>query len=323
MKNIAVIMGGFTSEFTISLKSGAVVVNNLDPKKYRAFPIIITKDRWYYTDQDQQQYDIDKSDFSLHIGSKNYHFDCVFNAIHGSPGEDGLIQAYLKLLGIPQTACDYYQAALTYNKRDLLRVLKAYGIKSAASYYLNKGDKIDTTAIIKTVGLPCFVKANKSGSSYGISKVYNENELPAAIENSFQEDDELLIESHLEGTEVSIGVISFNGSTKILPATEIITTNDFFDYEAKYEGKSEEITPARISDQQLKNLRATAKKIYEVLKLKGFCRSEFIFQGDEPYLLEVNTTPGMTNESLLPMQAKEAGISLEELFSSAIENALD
>lgn len=322
MKNIAVIMGGFTSEYGISMISGSVVMEHLDPKKYHPYKIIITKDSWYHEDEHQERYEVNKSDFSIEINNKKITFDCVFNAIHGSPGEDGLMQAYFKLIGLPQTACDFYQSALTYNKRDLLSVLKPYGVLSAASYYLNKGDQIDTQAIVKKVGLPCFVKANKSGSSFGISKVYKEEELPRAIESSFKEDDEIIIESHLDGIEVSIGVITYNGETKVLPATEITTENDFFDYAAKYQGKSNEITPARISDTQLKNLRATAKKIYEVLKLKGFSRSEFIFQGDEPYLLEVNTTPGMTSESLLPMQAKEEGISLNQLFSSAIENAL-
>jgi D-alanine-D-alanine ligase len=323
MKNIAVIMGGFTSEYNISMISGSVVMENLDPEKYCPYKIIITESEWYHLDEHKNKHQVDKSDFSIQVDGKKINFDCVFNAIHGSPGEDGLMQAYFELIGMPQTACDFYQSALTYNKRDLLSVLKPYGILSAASYYINKGDQIDTRAIVNKVGLPCFVKANKSGSSFGISKVYEESDLPTAIESSFKEDDEIIIEANLEGIEVSIGVITYHGETKVLPATEITTENDFFDYSAKYEGKSHEITPARISEQQLKNLRATAKKIYEVLKLKGFSRSEFIFQGDEPYLLEVNTTPGMTSESLLPMQAKEEGISLSELFGSAIENALD
>lgn len=323
MKNIAVIMGGYTSEFNISLISGSVVLEHLDSNKYKTYRVIITKDRWFYKDDAEIEYEIDKSDFSVQTHEAKINFDCVFNAIHGSPGEDGLLQAYFQLIGMPQTACDFYQSALTYNKRDLLSVLKPYHIKSASSFYINKGEVIDTKAIVDKVGLPCFVKANKSGSSFGISKVYKEEDLPKAIDSSFKEDDEIIIEAHLEGIEVSIGVITYNGQTKVLPATEITTENDFFDYAAKYEGKSHEITPARINEVQLENLRATAKKIYEVLKLKGFSRSEFIFQGNQPYLLEVNTTPGMTSESLLPMQARESGISLTELFGSAIENALD
>jgi D-alanine-D-alanine ligase len=249
-------------------------------------------------------------------------FDCVFNAIHGTPGEDGLMQAYFALLGIPQTSCSHYQAALTFNKRDLLSTLKPYGIKAATSYYLNLGDAIDHFAIVEKVGLPCFVKANKAGSSFGISKVYKKEDLPAAIDKAFLEDDEIIIESFLNGTEVSVGVLTFKGKTMVLPLTEIITDNDFFDYEAKYEGKSEEITPARLTKTQEENIRNQAKKAYEVLKIKGFSRSEFIFIGNEPYMLEMNTTPGLTEESILPQQAQIAGISLPELFENAINEAL-
>lgn len=322
MKNIAVIMGGYTSEYDISMISGSVVMQNLNKQNYHAYKVVITKDQWYYEDDQHKKHPINRDDFSVDTVAGHLKFDCVFNAIHGSPGEDGLLQAYFELIGMPQTACDAYQAALTYNKRDLLSVLKPYGIPSATSYFLNKGDQINTTAIVEKVGLPCFVKANKAGSSFGISKVYKEEDLMAAIEVSYKEDDEIIIESELKGTEVSIGVITYNGETLVLAPTEIITHNDFFDYNAKYKGESEEITPARISEVQLQNLRTYAKKIYEVLSLKGFTRSEFIFIGDEPHLLEVNTTPGMTPQSLLPMQAKLAGISLEDLFGSAIENAL-
>jgi D-alanine-D-alanine ligase len=232
------------------------------------------------------------------------------------------MQAYFALLGIPQTSCSHYQAALTFNKRDLLSTLKPYGIKAATSYYLNLGDAIDHFAIVEKVGLPCFVKANKAGSSFGISKVYKKEDLPAAIDKAFLEDDEIIIESFLNGTEVSVGVLTFKGKTMVLPLTEIITDNDFFDYEAKYEGKSEEITPARLTKTQEENIRNQAKKAYEVLKIKGFSRSEFIFIGNEPYMLEMNASPGLTEESILPQQVQIAGISLPELFENAINEAL-
>ena len=249
-------------------------------------------------------------------------FDCVFNAIHGTPGEDGLMQAYFELLGIPQTACDYYQAALTFNKRDLLSVLKPYGIKTADSYYLNEGDVINTADIVKTVGLPCFVKPNKAGSSFGISKVKLESELNTAIEKAFKEDNEIIIESFLDGTEVSVGVINYKGTITVLPITEIVSENEFFDYEAKYLGKSQEITPARLSPEMTEKVGTIAKKVYQVLKMSGFSRSEYILVNGEPHLLEMNTIPGLTTESLLPQQAKEAGISLTDLFDNAIELAL-
>tara|TARA_R110002049_G_scaffold93821_5_gene231690 strand:- start:7296 stop:8279 length:984 start_codon:yes stop_codon:yes gene_type:complete len=321
-KNIAIIMGGYSSEYKISLISGGVVHDYLDKDKFNAFKIHIFKDKWVYVDKDQKEFVVNRHDFTVPLGTEDLKFDCVFNAIHGSPGEDGLMQAYFQLIGIPQTACDYYQAALTFNKRDLLSVLKPYGIKSAPSYYMNLGDPINEDQIIEKVGLPCFVKANKAGSSFGISKVYKKEDLLKAIDNAFLEDNEILIESFLNGTEVSVGVIKYKGETKVLPITEIVSENDFFDYEAKYEGKSQEITPARITKEQEEKVTKIAKKAYEVLKMKGFSRSEFIFVNDEPFMLEMNTTPGLTTESILPQQAKVAGISLSELFESAIWEVL-
>lgn len=316
-------MGGYSSEYKISIKSGNVVFNYLDKQKFKAYRIIISKEKWVYLDEKENEFPVNRHDFSVLIGNRHLRFDCVFNAIHGSPGEDGLMQAYFALLGIPHTSCSHYQAALTFNKRDLLSTLKPYGIKAANSYYLNLGDIIDHGAILEKVGLPCFVKANKAGSSFGISKVYEKNELQAAIDKAFHEDDEIIIESFLDGTEVSVGVITFKGKTLVLPLTEIITDNDFFDYEAKYEGKSNEITPARLSKTQEENVRQKAKKAYDVLKMKGFSRSEFILIDNEPYMLEMNTTPGLTEESILPQQAKIAGISLPELFENAISEALE
>jgi len=321
-KNIAIIMGGYSSEYDISIKSGHVVFKYLNTDKFNRYKIIIAKDAWYHLDESGEKHAVDKADFSLEIDGKKVVFDCVFNAVHGTPGEDGLLQAYFELLRLPQTSCAHYQAALSFNKRDFLSAVKAFGIQCATSYYLNKGDDINTDAIIAKVGLPCFVKANKAGSSYGISKVYQKEALDAAIAHAYQEDDEIIIESFLDGTEVSVGVITFEGVTKVLPITEIVSDNDFFDFEAKYEGKSQEITPARITQKQRENVMKAAKMVYEALKMQGYTRSEFIFKGDEPYMLEMNTTPGLTEESILPQQAKEAGISLENLFESAIEAAL-
>jgi len=321
-KNIAIIMGGYSSEYKISIKSGNVVFKYLDKEKFNVYRIIISKEKWVYLDKDENELPVNRHDFSVMIENRHVIFDCVFNAIHGTPGEDGLMQAYFALLGIPQTSCGHYQAALTFNKRDLLSTLRPYGIKAANSYYLNLGDAIDHVAIAEKVGLPCFVKANKAGSSFGISKVYEQKDLQSAIDKAFHEDDEIIIESFLNGIEVSVGVITFKGKTLVLPLTEIITDNDFFDYEAKYEGKSKEITPARLTKTQEENIRHQAKKAYAVLKMKGFSRSEFIFIGNEPYMLEMNTTPGLTEESILPQQAQIAGIGLPELFENAINEAL-
>ncbi|MCK7591536.1 D-alanine--D-alanine ligase [Subsaxibacter sp. CAU 1640] len=321
-KNIAIIMGGYSSEYEISLKSGQVVFETLDKEHYNAFRVHIFKNKWVYVDENEAEFPIDKNDFSVTVEGQKTTFDCVFNAIHGTPGEDGYMQGYFQLLNIPHTSCGMYQAALTFNKRDCLSVLKPYGIKTATSYYVNYGDTVDEPAIIDKVGLPCFVKANKAGSSFGVTKVYKKEELQYALEVAFKEDDEVIIESFLDGTEVSVGVITYKGEVKVLPITEIVSDNDFFDYKAKYLGESQEITPARISKEQEEKVNSVAKKVYEVLKMTGFSRSEYIFKDGEPHLLEVNTVPGLTKASILPQQAAAAGISLGELFGNAIEEAL-
>jgi len=321
-KNIAIIMGGNSTEAKISIKSGTVVYNYLDNTKYEPYFVKITGNKWVVL-KNNRSFNIDKSDFSFDFNGFKLKFDCVFNAIHGSPGEDGLLCAYFDLLGVKHTTAPFYQMALTFNKKDCLSVLKNYGIKMAKSYFISKGDDVNSDKIIEKVGLPCFVKPNKAGSSFGISKIYNKTDLPNAIKKAFKEDSDVLIESFLEGTEVSVGVIEYKGNVTVLPPTEIVSNNDFFDYNAKYNGESKEITPARISTVQLNKLNKTAKNIYEVLQLKGFSRSEFIFIGNEPYFLEINTVPGFTNESILPQQAKAADISLSDLFSNAIEMALN
>ena len=320
-KNIAIIMGGYSSEVNISLKSGNVVYNHLDTEKYTPYRVHILKEKWVVLDDENTEYQIDKNDFSFVLGDKKITFDCVFNAIHGNPGENGMILSYLELLNIPHTSAPFYQMALTFNKRDTLSVVKEYGIKTAISVYLNKGDVINADEIIAKVGLPCFIKPNNAGSSYGISKAYTNEEVLQGIETAYKEDSSILIESFLNGTEVSVGVIQYKGAIKVLPITEIVSENDFFDYEAKYEGKSQEITPARISSEAKKRVEEVAKKVYKALNMRGFSRAEYIFVNDEPHFLEINTVPGMTLQSILPQQANAAGISLFELFENAIESS--
>jgi D-alanine-D-alanine ligase len=321
-KNIAIIMGGYSSEIDISIKSGNVVYSHLNKEKFNTFRVLILKEKWVVLDAQENEFLIDKNDFSFTKNNIKTTFDCVFNAIHGAPGENGELLAYFNLINLKHTSAPFYQMALTFNKRDTLSVVKAYGIKTATSIYLNKGDKINLDQIITAVGLPCFIKPNNAGSSYGISKVHTKNEILPALEKAYKEDSEILIESFLDGTEVSVGVIQYKGETKVLPITEIVSENDFFDYEAKYEGKSQEITPARISPTQQDKVEKVAKKVYEILNISGFSRSEFIFIDSEPYFLEINTVPGLTAKSILPQQAQVAGISLAELFESAIEAAL-
>ncbi len=321
-KNIAIVMGGYSSEVNISLKSGNVVYNHLNKEKYNSFRVHILKEKWVALDVFNTEYSIDKNDFSFLLGDKKIIFDCVFNAIHGAPGENGALLAYFNLINLKHTSAPFYQMALTFNKRDTLSVVKEYGIKTAVSVYLNKGDVVNLDKIIAKVGLPCFVKPNNAGSSYGISKVHTKTEMLPALEKAYKEDSEILIESFLDGPEVSVGVIHHKGETKVLPITEIVTENDFFDYEAKYEGKSKEITPARISEVIKTKVENIAKKVYTILNMSGFSRSEFILVDNEPHFLEINTVPGLTENSILPQQAQAAGISLNELFDNAIENAL-
>ncbi|MDY0779740.1 D-alanine--D-alanine ligase [Tenacibaculum sp. IB213877] len=321
-KNIAIIMGGYSSEVEISLKSGNVVYKHLDKEKYDAYRVHILKNKWVMVDENDNEHPINKHDFSTTVNGYKITFDCVFNAIHGTPGENGVILAYFDLIGLKHTSAPFYQMALTFNKRDTLSVVKQYGIPTATSIYMNEGDEISTKNIIEKVGLPCFVKPNNAGSSFGISKVHTEAELIPAIEKAYKEDSEILIESFLDGTEVSVGVIQYKGETKVLPITEIVSENDFFDYEAKYLGKSQEITPARLSSTQENRVREVAKRVYEILNMSGFSRSEYIFVNDEPHFLEMNTVPGLTEASILPQQANNEGISLAQLFSNAIEQAL-
>ncbi|TYP97066.1 D-alanine-D-alanine ligase [Tenacibaculum adriaticum] len=322
-KNIAIIMGGYSSEVGISLKSGSVVYNHLNKDIYNPYCVHILKNKWVLVDENNTEFPINKHDFSANVNGNLVTFDCVFNAIHGAPGENGVILAYFDLIGLKHTSAPFYQMALTFNKRDTLSVVKEYNIPTAISIYLNKGDEINLDTIIKKVGLPCFIKPNNAGSSFGISKAHTKEDILPAIEKAYKEDSEILIESFLDGTEVSVGVIQYKGETKVLPITEIVSENDFFDYEAKYLGKSQEITPARLTEKQEQKVREIAKRVYEILNMRGFSRSEYILVNDEPHFLEMNTVPGLTEASILPQQANADGISLTDLFSNAIEMALN
>ena len=322
-KNIAIIMGGYSSEYKISLESGKAVFDILNKNKFNCFRVVILKDKWFYIDSKNHEIAINKDSFTFKLNNKIIYIDCVFNAIHGSPGEDGEIQSYFEKLNIPVTGSGAFQSKITYDKIECLNYLKKFNIKSADSITLNINDKVDVKEIIKRVGLPCFVKACKSGSSYGISKVYKSEEFDKALKIAFNEGSKIMIESFLNGTEVSVGVINFNGDIICLPITEIVSQNDFFDYDAKYMGKSSEITPARISEKMKSIVIKESLKIYKSLGLKGLSRSEFIFKNEIPYLLEVNTVPGLTKESILPQQVKLSNISLNDLYESLINEALN
>ena len=322
-KNVAVVMGGYSDEYKVSLKSGQLIYDSLDRELYNVYKVVILKDEWYFLDDREQKVTINKADFSVNLESGfDVNFDVCFNIIHGKPGENGELQAYWDTIGQKYTGCGFYQSALTFNKKDTLAVLSKYGIPSAKSIYLRNGESVNEAEIISELGLPLFVKPNQSGSSLGISKVKEASELKAALDFAFAEDDEILIESFLNGMEVSVGVVDFNGETIVLGITEIVPHKEFFDYEAKYEGASEEITPARIDDETRQKVENISKKAYNSLGMSGFSRSEFIIMNGTPYMLEMNTNPGFSPASILPQQAKIYGISIKDLCGNEVEKAL-
>ena len=322
-KNIAVVMGGYSDEYKVSLKSGQLIFDSLDRDLYNVYKVVILKEEWYFVDDRGEKSPLDKADFSVSLTSGfKVKFDVCFNIIHGRPGENGELQAYWNTIGQKYTGCDFYQSALTFNKKDTLAVLSKYGIPSAKSIYVRLGEEIDENEIVEKLGLPLFVKPNQSGSSLGITKVKAQSELKNALEFAFAEDEEILIESFLDGMEVSVGVVDFNNETVVLGITEIVPDKEFFDYEAKYEGASEEITPARIDDETRKRVEEISKRAYEALGMSGFSRSEFIIMNGIPYMLEMNTNPGFSPASILPQQAKIYGISIMDLCGNEVEKAL-
>lgn len=320
-KNVAVLMGGFSSEKDISLKSGEVIYENINRLKYQPYKIIVKKENWIYLNDKNEKSNVNLEDFSIISNNTKIKLEIAFIIIHGSPGENGLIQSYFELKNIPYTGCDPYTSALTFNKRDCLSVLEKYNIPTANSFHINKNENFKIESIIQKVGLPCFVKANRSGSSFGVYKVYEENELKKSINKALDYDDEVLIESFLDGIEVSVGVMNYQNKVKVFGITEIITENDFFDYDAKYNGNSKEITPANISEKQKQIVTNLSIKIYKKLGMKGFTRSEFIIINDIAYFLEINSIPGMTNESIFPKQAQTSGISITQLCDEIINQA--
>lgn len=318
--NVAIIMGGYSLENHISEKSGKVVFENLN-NIFKCYNIYITNEEWYYIDSSNKKFKIDQDDFTI-INHPKIRFDCIFNAIHGDPGENGKIQSYFESLNIPITGCDSSQSKLTFDKIKCIDFLKNKGVKVAKSFALNKNDSSDINEIINKVGLPCFVKASNSGSSFGVYKAYKKSDLADSIEKAKKFDDNILIETFIQGREFSVGVVKYNQQIVVLPITEIITSNDFFDYQAKYEGKSEEITPAILEKNLKIKLEQAAKKIYKILKIKGLSRSEYILKDNEFYFLEINTVPGLSKESILPQQSILAGIPIDKLFISTIREAM-
>lgn len=320
MKTIAIVAGGNSSEFEISVKSANNVSNALHTR-YITYVILIQGTNWYWEDKKGRYHNIDKNDFSLVTDECRIRFDGVFIAIHGTPGENGLLQGYFDMLGIPYSSCSAFCSALTFNKQACKLFLKEYKIPMAEAILIRKGEKANTKSITKQIGLPCFVKPNDSGSSFGVSKVKKSEDLIAAIESAFKESNEVLIEAFMDGREVACGVLKTKTNPIILPVTEIISKNEFFDYEAKYTpGKSDEVTPADMPSVITDEIQRLSSLIYDLLGCKGIVRVDFIIIGQNPYFLEINTVPGMTAESLVPKEVRAAGMTLEDFYSMVVED---
>lgn len=322
---IAFVTGGFSGEAQISYQSALVIEKNIDKERYNFYKIDLTKDGWFYELPKGDKTEVNKNDFSLLIDDETVMFDAVLIGIHGTPGEDGKLQGYFDMLRIPYTTCDCATSALTFNKRYTVAVAAFSGIAVAKSILLFRNTFKSPDELIKHLRFPVFIKPNNGGSSIGMSKVNSPSEeLGAAIEKAFKEDDQVLVEEFIKGRELTIGVFKSKGEIIPLPITEIITKKEFFDYEAKYLGASDEITPAEIDDSIANKIREAAIKAYRVFNCKGIIRVDFIYNEEEgkPYMLEINTVPGQSEASLVPQQVKAMGWSMMEFYTALLEECL-
>ena len=320
-KKIALITGGYSGEAVISYKSALTIEKNIDAEKWECYKIDINPKGWFYMGGEDAQVPVDKNDFSITINGNKIKFDAVLVGLHGTPGEDGKLQGYFDCLGIPYTSCDAATSALTFNKRYTVAVASFAGMHVAKSLHLFKNIPVTPTEILNQLQLPLFVKPNNGGSSLGISKVKEAADLRQALDKAFKEDDQVLVEEFISGREFTIGVFKSKGKIIALPITEIISKNEFFDFEAKYEGASEEITPANVEEAVAEKVRNEAKKAYAVFNCNGIVRMDFIYQEKDgfPYLLEINTVPGQSEASLVPQQVVAMGMTLKEFYSLLIE----
>ncbi|MBN2173396.1 MAG: D-alanine--D-alanine ligase [Bacteroidales bacterium] len=323
-KKIAVVYGGDSGEYGISVQSGQVVNKFLDPNEYKVYPILMQGTTWHYECDHLNVYPVDKNDFSIKMMGEIISFDCVFIAIHGTPGEDGKLQGYLEMMKIPYTTCDHVVSALTFNKNLCKHVVQNMGVKTARSMMMNKADHPEPQKILQNLNLPLFVKPNNGGSSVGMTKVNQAEHLQEAIERALKEDDEILVEEFIKGREITCGVLKSKNEVVALPITEIISKKEFFDFEAKYDPKlADEIVPAQIPETIFKNCQETSVDLYKKLNCRGVVRFDYIYNDDGMFFLEVNTVPGLTETSIVPKMAKSYGMSLTELFGILVEEALE
>lgn len=322
-RRIAIVAGGYSSEFPVSLRSAQGLYSFMDKDRYDIYIVKLTRDEWFVELPGGETSEIDKNDFSFVEGDRIRHFDFVYITIHGTPGEDGRLQGYLDMIGLPYSTCDTLVSAMTFNKFVCNRYLQAFGIPIAHSIVLRNGQSISDQEVVEQVGLPCFIKPNVGGSSCGATKVKIEGEIQPAIKKAFDEGKEVIIEAFMAGTEITCGCYKTRKRDVVLPVTEVVSKNEFFDYEAKYTAcKAEEITPARLSEEMTAKVQERTSLIYDILGCKGIIRVDYIIVGEEPYLLEVNTTPGMTETSFIPQQVKAAGMEMKCVLSEIIENEM-
>ena len=322
-KNIAIVAGGNSSEVYVSLRSAAGIKSFIDAEKYNCFIVTIVGKVWQVELSELEKYPIDRNDFSFTVGSNKTVFDFAYITIHGTPGENGILQGYFELLNIPYSTCNVLVSALTFNKFTCNQYLKGFGIRVAESVLLRKASSISDEEVIQKIGLPCFIKPNVGGSSFGVTKVKKETDIQPAIEKAFSEGEEVLIEQFVSGNEFTCGMYKTKTKTVVFPVTEIVTKNEFFDYGAKYNHESEEITPARISAALTERIQTLTNAIYEILGCKGIIRVDYIITAKEEInLLEVNTTPGMTTTSFIPQQVSAAGLDIKEVMTDIIENEM-
>jgi D-alanine-D-alanine ligase len=325
-KNIALVAGGYSGEYVISVQSAAVIEKQLDKSKYNVYKIVVTRDGWTYTTPDGASVEVDRNDFSLTVNGGKVRFDAVFIGIHGTPGEDGRLQGYFEMLGIPYTSCGMVTSALTFNKSYCNKIVAALDVVNVSrSVHIFRDQPYDPAAILQQLRLPVFVKPAEGGSSIGMSKVNKPEELPAAIEKAFKEDAQVLIEEFIKGRELTCGLFKANGEITVLPITEVISSKEFFDYEAKYTpGVSQEITPARVPDDITQRVQQTASVLYNCLNCKGIVRIDFIYEEatGKLFFLEVNTMPGQSENSLVPQQVRASGRTLQDFYGMLIEECL-
>lgn len=322
-KKIAIVAGGDSREHSISINSSKVLEKVIDTNLFEAYLITMTKGKWECVLQDGAITEVDKNDFSLFFNEKKVHFDCVVNIIHGTPGEDGKLQGYFDVIGIPYTCCDVVTSAMTFNKSFCKCMVASLGVSTAPSLHYFKWENPDSDKIIQNLDLPLFIKPNAGGSSIGMSKVNHIDEIETALQKAFNEDNEVLVEEFIKGTEITCGLFKDRGKMVVLPLAEIVSKNEFFDYQAKYEdGMADEVIPARISEELAIECKRLSTLIYNKLNCKGVVRIDYILNGDEFYFLEINTIPGMSKNSIVPKMAEAFDLSMKDLLTILIQNAL-